>query len=39
MKPVFYVVGPPGMVASMRAELNRIGVDDDDIRSEEFFGY
>ena len=38
-KPVFYVVGPPGMVAGMRETLNRIGVDDDDIRSEEFYGY
>ena len=38
-KPVFYVVGPPGMVGAMRDVLNRIGVDDDDIRSEEFYGY
>lgn len=39
VKPVFYVVGPPGMVAAMREALNRIGVDDDDICSEEFYGY
>ncbi|MEN3294590.1 MAG: hypothetical protein V7642_3843 [Burkholderiales bacterium] len=37
--PIYYLVGPPGMVEAMRQTLNRIGVDDDDIRSEEFFGY
>jgi ferredoxin-NADP reductase len=37
--PIYYLVGPPGMVESMRSTLNRIGVDDDDIRSEEFYGY
>jgi ferredoxin-NADP reductase len=37
--PVFYVVGPPGMVEAMRQLLNRTGIDDDDIRSEEFYGY
>lgn len=38
-KPVFYVVGPPGMVESMRATLKKSGVDGNDIRSEEFYGY
>ncbi len=37
--PIFYVVGPPGMVEAMRQTLNRAGVNDDDIRSEEFYGY
>lgn len=37
--PIYYLVGPPGMVAAMHGTLNGIGVDDDDIRSEEFFGY
>jgi len=37
--PIFYVVGPPAMVEAMRATLNRTGVDDDDIRSEDFYGY
>ncbi|MFC4522605.1 ferredoxin--NADP reductase [Cupriavidus pinatubonensis] len=37
--PVFYLAGPPGMVDAMRQLLNDAGVDDDDIRSEEFFGY
>jgi len=38
-KPVFYVAGPPGLVAAMCDVLNRVGVNDDDIRSEEFYGY
>lgn len=38
-KPVFYVVGPPGMVESMRETLKKGGVDGNDIRSEEFYGY
>ena len=39
LSPVYYVTGPPGMVAAMRRTLNDAGVDDDDIRSEEFSGY
>jgi ferredoxin-NADP reductase len=38
-RPVYYVVGPPGMVAGMRGVLNGMGVEDDDIRSEDFAGY
>jgi ferredoxin-NADP reductase len=37
--PVCYVAGPPAMVEAMRRHLNQAGVDDDDIRSEDFFGY
>lgn len=37
--PVFYVSGPPGMVQAVRETLVRAGVDDDDVRSEEFYGY
>lgn len=37
--PVFYVVGPPAMVAGMRRLLNDVGIQDDDIRSEDFAGY
>lgn len=37
--PICYVVGSPNMVASMRHALNEVGVEDEDIRSEEFFGY
>jgi ferredoxin-NADP reductase len=38
-KPIFYVVGPPGMVEAMRQTLQQGDVDPDDIRSEEFYGY
>lgn len=37
--PIYYLVGPPGMVESMRETLSAAGVNDDDIRSEEFYGY
>ena len=39
LAPICYVAGPPAMVASVRQALNRAGIDDDDIRSEEFHGY
>lgn len=39
LSPVYYVTGPPAMVAAMRLMLNDAGVNDDDIRSEEFSGY
>ena len=37
--PIFHIAGPPGMVEAMRQTLNRAGIDDDDIRSEEFYDY
>lgn len=37
--PVHYVAGPPSMVEAMRGALGSLGIADDDIRSEEFFGY
>jgi ferredoxin-NADP reductase len=36
---VFYVAGPPAMVAAMRQMLVAAQVDEDDIRTEEFAGY
>jgi ferredoxin-NADP reductase len=36
---VYYVIGPPGMVKGARAMLNQTGIDDDDIRAEDFGGY
>ncbi len=36
---ICYVAGPPEMVAAARVALNAAGVDDDDIRTEEFHGY
>ena len=37
--PLFYVAGPPAMVEAMKSALEKAGVDDTDVRSEEFFGY
>jgi ferredoxin-NADP reductase len=37
--PIYYVAGPPTMVAAMRLTLSDAGVDEDDIRTEEFPGY
>jgi ferredoxin-NADP reductase len=37
--PVYYVVGPPAMVIKMQETLRGAGVSDEDIRSEEFYGY
>lgn len=38
-RPVYYVVGPPPMVAAMRALLAKVGVDELQIRTEDFIGY
>jgi ferredoxin-NADP reductase len=37
--PIYYVAGPPGLVEAMRQTLNGAGIADDDIRSEDFYGY
>lgn len=37
--PIYYIAGPPKMVRGLHEMLNRMGVDDDDIRTEEFAGY
>jgi len=37
--PIYYVAGPPAMVTAMRKTLVVAGVDEDDIRTEEFSGY
>ncbi|WP_420473793.1 ferredoxin--NADP reductase [Noviherbaspirillum sp. ST9] len=39
VNPVYYLVGPPGLVEALRDMLSRVGIGDDDIRSEEFYGY
>ena len=36
---LYYSAGPPAMVAGMRAMLLSAGVDEDDIRTEDFAGY
>jgi ferredoxin-NADP reductase len=37
--PIYYLAGPPMMVAAARQTLSECGVDEDDIRTEEFAGY
>ena len=39
LSPIYYVAGPPAMVKGVQAMLNGAGIDDDDIRTEEFGGY
>lgn len=38
-KPIFYVTGPPGMVNAMQKLLKDAGVEEANIRGEEFSGY
>ncbi len=38
-KPIYYISGPASMVTSIRKTLNEAGIDDDNIRTEEFSGY
>ena len=37
--PIYYIAGPPTMVAATRRTLVEVGVEEDDIRTEEFAGY
>lgn len=37
--PIYYIAGPRGMVGAMRKTLSESGVNDDNIRTEEFTGY
>ena len=39
VSPVYYVAGPPEMVKGLTTMIREAGVDDDDIRAEEFAGY
>ena len=36
---IYYLTGPPGMIQGLRTMLVESGVDEDDIRTEEFTGY
>lgn len=38
-RPMYYVVGPPGMVTGLRTMLVDAQIDDRDIRTEKFVGY
>jgi ferredoxin-NADP reductase len=37
--PIYYIAGPPSMVAAMKETLTGAGVNGDDVRFEEFAGY
>lgn len=37
--PIYYIAGPPAMVAGLRKMLVAASVDEDDIRTEDFAGY
>jgi ferredoxin-NADP reductase len=39
VSPIYYLAGPPEMVKGLHIVINEAGVDDDDIRAEDFFGY
>ena len=39
VSPIYYIAGPPEMVKGLHAMIHEAGVDDDDIRAEEFAGY
>jgi len=39
MLPIYYLAGPPAMVTAMRKTLGEAGVNDGNIRTEEFSGY
>ncbi len=38
-KPIYYVVGPPGMVDALRTMLKEARIDESDVRTEKFAGY
>ena len=37
--PIYYIAGPPAMVSGLRTMLVECGIDEDDIRTDEFAGY
>lgn len=37
--PIYYFAGPPAMINALREMLEKMGVAEQDMRSEEFFGY
>jgi len=39
VSPIYYIAGPPDMVKGLHTTINKAGVDDDNIRAEEFAGY
>lgn len=39
LKTVFYLCGPPGMVEALRKLLGNVGIQGDQIKTENFQGY
>ena len=39
VSPIYYMAGPPEMVKGLHTMIHEAGVDDDDVRAEEFAGY
>jgi hypothetical protein len=37
--PIYYIASPPTMVAATCRTLSDVGVDEDDVRTEEFAGH
>jgi ferredoxin-NADP reductase len=37
--PIYYIAGPPAMVKGLHEMLSKTGINDDDIRAEDFSGY
>jgi Na+-transporting NADH:ubiquinone oxidoreductase subunit NqrF len=37
--PIYYIAGPPAMVAGIKEMLVKAGIEEDDIRAEDFAGY
>jgi ferredoxin-NADP reductase len=37
--PIYYIAGPPAMVKGLHEMLSKAGMNDSDIRAEEFAGY
>ncbi len=37
--PIYYIAGPPAMVKGLHEMLSKAGMNEDDIRAEEFAGY
>jgi len=37
--PIYYLAGPPAMTGAMRQMLEEIGIGEDAMQCEEFFGY
>jgi len=39
VSPIYYIAGPPAMVKGLHEMLSQAGLNDNDIRAEEFSGY